>query len=641
MLSKMLTAAVSLVIALVAMMGVGASASFAETHPFLYSFGSLSSPTGIAVDESSGNVYVADIETNTVYKFDANGNPVDFSALGSNTLTGAATPAKAFAFPAAPGSTAAIAVDNSTSPSDPSAGDLYVVDAGHGVVDKFNASGEYLGQITGPNSEKFTRLTGVAVDGNGNVMVQEVEESDGDLSVSEFDGSASNSYVRSLSLIAGEGGPSIALAIGPPGDMYSVNAKCGCVEKWTSRGEYLGRVDDNSSGDVAVAADWVTGHLYVDEQSALAEWDTGQINGYTVQSAEETKRPSLGALVSVFGSLQLTATTGHDGGIAVNSHTGDIYVSDPAAGTIDVFATTVPATTVNAPANVTETGATLEGSIDPRGTPVTECWFEYGTNASYDQSVECQQKPSQIGSGTTPVAVSAVITGLQPGLLYDFRLKVESANGPNFTSGRLATVGEGFGVSAFELSFANENGSPDIQAGSHPYVMTTTFVLNTTFLNRNILADREGDDERYKLEPDGNVRDVIVTLPPGLVGDPNATTEKCPLADLDNSRTPCPAASQIGYLEADLAEINGPGRLQKEPLFQHGAAPRRGGTVRRALLGPQCVRQQWAQAGRRLWLHRDIGSRPYCRARDQDACDPLRRSSQRLAKTVLDVADLL
>ena len=43
------------------------------------------------MEESTGDVYVADIGTDTVYKFDANGNPLDFAALGSNALTGSAT----------------------------------------------------------------------------------------------------------------------------------------------------------------------------------------------------------------------------------------------------------------------------------------------------------------------------------------------------------------------------------------------------------------------------------------------------------------------------------------------------------------------------------------------------------------------
>ena len=100
------------------MIGVTASPALAESYPkiSLAKFGSFSNPNGIAVDESTGDVYVADIGTDTVYKFDANGNLVDFSAVGlgsANELTGSATPATSFSFPNVYGTPAAIAVDNS------------------------------------------------------------------------------------------------------------------------------------------------------------------------------------------------------------------------------------------------------------------------------------------------------------------------------------------------------------------------------------------------------------------------------------------------------------------------------------------------------------------------------------------------
>src|SRR5262249_15293042 len=48
-----------------------------------------------------------------------------------------------------------------------------------------------------------------------------------------------------------------------------------------------------------------------------------------------------------------------------------------------------------------------------------------------------------------------------------------------------------------------------------------------------------------------------VNLPPGLIGDPNATP-KCTVADLDNNA--CPADSQIGTLalDATVSLFNGP-----------------------------------------------------------------------------------
>ena len=60
----------------------------------------------------------------------------------------------------------------------------------------------------------------------------------------------------------------------------------------------------------------------------------------------------------------------------------------------------------------------------------------------------------------------------------------------------------------FAVSARNENGTPDVQAGSHPYALTTTFLLNTT----------------HNEEPGArNLKDVRLELPPGFVGDPTAT----------------------------------------------------------------------------------------------------------------------
>ena len=123
----------------------------------------------------------------TVYKFDANGNPVELRRRSdSNALTGAATPAESFSFPSLYGSPAAIAVDNACvqhTPAltgkaceefDPSAGDLYVMDAGHGVIDKFSPEGRYLSQIGGftPSTGSAEgELLGLGVDGSGTVHV--------------------------------------------------------------------------------------------------------------------------------------------------------------------------------------------------------------------------------------------------------------------------------------------------------------------------------------------------------------------------------------------------------------------------------------------------------------------------------------
>ncbi|HTC59649.1 MAG TPA: hypothetical protein VK691_05955 [Solirubrobacteraceae bacterium] len=585
--------AVGLVVTVLVVMGVGVSPALAETHPLLTSFGRTPSepftnPNGIAVEESTGDVYVADMGTGTVYRFDASGAPVDFSALGTNALTGGATPAKSFLFPETTGTPAAIAIDNSGSPSDPSAGDLYVMDTGHNVIDKFNAKGEYLSQITGPFSGE---LRGLGVEAKGDVRLDT-----GEL----FDNSATNNFIAFIdtgNTISQNGNGALtgnlqehAFAVGPNGDNYKLFA-CGCVEKFGTRGGPLGRVD-SGPGDVAVAVDPVSGHLYIDEQSSVAEWDTGMMNGQERHNGSASEDFSSASLVSRFGSPELSGLATQQGGIAVDGTSGEIYVSNPADGKVYVFASTPPGVAAGVAANVSETGATLQGSVDPRGVPVSSCVFEYEkapeevlhqvvvltTPATvFNHSVPCAQATAQIGSGTSPVGVSADIVGLAPGVLYDFRVVAGSANGTSPSGGRFATVGSGFGVTSFGLSSVNQDGTPDTQAGSHPNMVVTDFAFKKADLPYEV-----SEDSPYVVRPDGNVKDIVVVPPPGLIGNPNATEAKCTLRELEapingGGETTCPAGSQVGELEVEFAPGVAPiGNKLNEPIFNmvapHGVA---------------------------------------------------------------------
>ena len=193
--------------------------------------------------------------------------------------------------------------------------------------------------------------------------------------------------------------------------------------------------------------------------------------------------------------------------------------------------------------------ASLSGMVDPRGAAVSECKFEYGVtdefgNGPYNHSVPCKQTPAEIGAGSSPVAVSAQLEDLEPGELYHFHLIATNANGAGEASGLLATQGVGFGIKSFEVSFLNEDGTPDTQAGSHPYLFVDLFTMNSHFKRQESNADSP-----YIRLPDGVLRDVTVDLPPGFVGDPNATPQKCAADELrsisgqagsENAREACP-----------------------------------------------------------------------------------------------------
>ena len=80
----------------------------------------------------------------------------------------------------------------------------------------------------------------------------------------------------------------------------------------------------------------------------------------------------------------------------------------------------------NAVTFLTQTSATLNARVNPDGQNVTECTFEYGTSTSYGSKAPCKSLP---GSGSSPVAVSAKVTGLTPNTEYHFRVVTKSSGG--------------------------------------------------------------------------------------------------------------------------------------------------------------------------------------------------------------------
>ena len=73
------------------------------------------------------------------------------------------------------------------------------------------------------------------------------------------------------------------------------------------------------------------------------------------------------------------------------------------------------------------------------------------------------------------------------------------------------------------------------QAGGHPYALTTTIELN---------SGKQGAGE-YPVG--GDPKDVVVDLPPGLLGNPMAVP-RCALADFTRGGE-CPASTQVGVVE--------------------------------------------------------------------------------------------
>jgi hypothetical protein len=83
-----------------------------------------------------------------------------------------------------------------------------------------------------------------------------------------------------------------------------------------------------------------------------------------------------------------------------------------------------PKATTDPAANITPVGATLNGSVDPRGV-ATSAYFQYGTTKNYGN-----RTPSQ-SAGLNPgaVPISANIGGLKSATTYHFRIVGESKDG--------------------------------------------------------------------------------------------------------------------------------------------------------------------------------------------------------------------
>jgi hypothetical protein len=97
--------------------------------------------------------------------------------------------------------------------------------------------------------------------------------------------------------------------------------------------------------------------------------------------------------------------------------------------TFKTEAPVAPTVITGSPSSVTQTTATLDGSVNPNGSEVTECTFEYGATTSYGANAQCSAAP---GSASSAVTVSASITGLSPGTTYHFRISARNGIGTSY-----------------------------------------------------------------------------------------------------------------------------------------------------------------------------------------------------------------
>jgi hypothetical protein len=347
---------------------------FNSSGAYLTRFGEGSAfVSGLAVEETSGDVYVVDSLSDALLVFKPNGSG-GYAPLSE--WFGIHVPGGEF------GQVSGVAVDNSASAS---SGDVYVVDAkslagGGGVVDVFKpkpagteeaSEGDLVRSLT---AGKMEAPNGVAVSrSTGRVLVADSAKA----AVYAFD--AAGELEEKLS---GKGSP------------------YGSFKGKEESGNVTALAVDEASGAILVAE--ASRHV-VSQYSSSGTWE-----GWIVATPA-------GAL-------------GEPRGVAVNT-AGEVYVADAAQTLVDRFGpgAIVPSVETGklAKAAITRTSAQLPGTLNGEG-KAAGYRFQYGETEALGSETATQSA----GDGET--SVFATVQGLQAGRAYFYRLVGENEAGASY-----------------------------------------------------------------------------------------------------------------------------------------------------------------------------------------------------------------
>lgn len=263
----------------------------------------LNTPAGLAFD-ASGNLYAVDTGNNRIVKFDANGTYIsDFGSYGNGNGQF--------------GQPSAVAID-------PTTGDLYVTDTSNYRVQKFDASGTYLSQFgsQGSSNGQFQYPLGVAVDSSGNVYV--TDQSSNTADVQKFD--SNGTFVTNFTYQpAGVGPNSLCIPWGiardSSGNIYVVNQVRRQVNKYSPSGTLLGTIGTPASEQSQPVPGDLSGPFGVAVDSAGNVYVTDMYMGLQKFDANGNFVATIGNLSIMDGSTTVPTS------VAVDA-AGNVYVTN-------------------------------------------------------------------------------------------------------------------------------------------------------------------------------------------------------------------------------------------------------------------------------------------------------------------------
>ncbi len=464
----------ALLVALMAAVCLFPGSAFAlQTRLFESSLGSaghgdgqlnLAAHSGVAVDEATHDIYVADTGNHRVVQFDPSKPKgeqfvrafgADVGGAGVNVCTSGCAEGTEGSSPGALTAPMFVAVDNSCEQQtpaltglaceafDPSNGDLYVADTADNVVSKFQADGTLVsswaagGQLAGTPGGPFGELAGVAVTTSGVLAVFEVEPH------LLFKFTEAGNFTEEVE--TPRGSQAAGLAVDAPGHFFKVNGSPS-VEKLEGSGAVVGQVSSSNS-TTGLAVDPSNGELFVDTGPSIETYaftPLGEVVGHGC-FPDNNGGESVGCPPTATFGTEALGGSGLGAGLAVDGTTHAVYAADAGAMRVAEFAalllpdaTTEPATAIGAES------VTLHATVSAAGGPEADCEFQYATEADYTTvaGIEGKQKgfegaahvpcsPTGPFTGSGSEAVTAEVDGLEHGTHYVFRVVAINTNGRN------------------------------------------------------------------------------------------------------------------------------------------------------------------------------------------------------------------
>ena len=445
--------------------------------------GQVDAPQSVAVDQSTGTVYVAEWNNSRISEFESSGHFL--MAFGRGVLDGAeelqscTTTCNQGIFdrssPDSPTHPENVAVDND--PSSLSYHDVYVAGESRLAVQEFTPSGKFLlefgkgvdggggfpshpgnlctaeyiangdkcgagssGSGAGEFSYQVREANGLplAVDGSGNVWVGDVNR------IEEF-----NSEGAYLSEIALPGAGDVeSLAIDSAGDFYLKSSAVAGVQKLEPSGTpFAGPYPLDASGNPnTIALDPATGSIFVSDQ-----FEPGPTVNYGKATLLEFD--SSGAQTEAFGAGEVIGDP-MGNALAFGDTAGSLYVVSNApeqSSAAQIFAAPAPGPLVRFGATkateIAKTAATLGATINPEHAETTY-HFQYITEAqfmadgnSFGAGALATPESASIGEDFAyrPVSFAIGAGQLTPATVYRFRVVATNSNAPSGIDGETAS----------------------------------------------------------------------------------------------------------------------------------------------------------------------------------------------------------